>query len=188
MQIPWISGGPPYSVASPSRLRVWSFSSSRWMLKSDGRLRRRTAKTIYLSRLKQSRTPNFDYGGRARPCHGTPSGSAEEWRPRTATQYTGLALSGSCGSATSFCGYSPKPIIIPLKNLAVQVVKSPGIRGESASRRGFLPIYALLAVAILHVANVVGLIGGNRCANVERCRCASTTSIFPFRLASVRKR
>src|ERR1019366_5529528 len=75
-----------------------------------------------------------------------------------------------------------KPVLTPLPEVAVRVVKSPGVCWETADWRGFLPIHAFLAVAVNVVAVVVCLIGRNGVARPERRLCASTTGVLPFSL------
>src|SRR5262249_37460654 len=98
------------------------------------------------------------------------------------------------------------PVLAPLPDVAMHVKQAPGVGREAAHRRGLLPVNALLALAVKArakkphdnpgnicrrrfwqslvgvIAVVVGLVGRDRLAEVERCRRPCTAGVFPLRL------
>src|ERR1022692_3748362 len=101
---------------------------------------------------------------------------------RTTTQHTlGFCRIRSLRVNHAFFRILSVPVLAPLPYIAVHVVKTPGVRRESAGRRAFPSILAYLAVAIDVIASVIRLIAGNRFPKMERRRRSCTTGIFPLR-------
>jgi hypothetical protein len=88
--------------------------------------------------------------------------------PRTAPQHSVLACSWSLRIGNVLLRIRPVPILTPLPDIPVHVVKTPGIGWKTAHRHGLFSIHAFIAIAIGEVAVVVGLVRGNRCAKVKR--------------------
>src|SRR5579884_3333605 len=74
------------------------------------------------------------------------------------------------------------PVLAPLPDIAVHVIKPPGIGREAAHRRGLLPIDPLFALAVGGVAVVVGLVRRDRLPEVERGGRARPAGVFPLGL------
>src|SRR5207247_2042586 len=74
------------------------------------------------------------------------------------------------------------PIIAPLPDVAVHIVKAPGVGWKATDRRCLFTIDALLAVAIDEVAVVIRLIRIERRAEVIGRRRPGPARVFPLRL------
>src|ERR1700730_17991932 len=102
--------------------------------------------------------------------------------PRTATQHTEFTFFWSLRINHVYLWIISKPVLAPLLDITMHVVKAPSISGETTYWRGFLPEHAFLAVAIHCVTFVISLIIGNRFAKMKR-RCGTgTTGVFPLGL------
>src|SRR5436190_1489374 len=72
------------------------------------------------------------------------------------------------------------PVLAPLPDVAVHVHQAPGVGRETAHGRRLLAVDALLAVAVGVVAVVVGLVGRDGLAEVERGRRPRPAGVFPL--------
>src|SRR5262245_36248610 len=93
---------------------------------------------------------------------------------RTATQHTFLAFLRSLRVDRLFLRISAEPILAPLPDVAVHVMKHPRIGGVTSYRRGCKFRLAF------HPFAEVGLLGGKGITAVIRRRCSGTAGIFPF--------
>src|SRR6202030_2069630 len=75
------------------------------------------------------------------------------------------------------------PILTPLPDVAVHVVKPKLVSWETAYRNRFLSIIALLPVAVSDRASVIGLVGENRSTKMKRGCRSRTATIFPLGFA-----
>ena len=101
--------------------------------------------------------------------------------PGAATQHTVLTFFWTLRVGHVFFRVISVPVLAPLPDVAVHVMKPPGVGGKAADRRGLLPMTPFLAVAIDEIAVVIRLVRGNGFAKMEgRCR-PGTTGKFPFR-------
>src|SRR5262245_65445682 len=97
-------------------------------------------------------------------------------------QHAGRAVLASQRVLSIFFGVVARAVSTPLPDIPVQVKETPSVRREVAYRRGLLPIDALLALAVGVAAIVVGLVGGDRLAEMEGHRGARPAPILPFGL------
>src|SRR5262245_17852081 len=94
----------------------------------------------------------------------------------TATDHTFFTVFWSLRINHVFFWISSEPVLTPLPNIAVHVVKSPGVCWETAYRGGCQGRIAFLEFA------KGGLFGRNSVATEERCSCSSTAGVLPLGL------
>jgi hypothetical protein len=94
----------------------------------------------------------------------------------TATQHTLFTIFWSLWINHILLWIISVPILTPLPNIAVHVVKTPGIGWVTSYRRGIQWRRAFLEFS------ESGLLGRNSVAKEERCSCPSTTSVLPLGL------